>query len=343
MTTFLATIVILGLLIFIHELGHFSVAKWVGIKVHEFSIGFGPKVFGFSGKETNYNMRLVPLGGFVRMAGMDPEEEEEDPERGFNKKPVLHRIAVIFAGAFMNFVLAIFLMALGYFAFGLPTVSNEALIGQVVKGSPAAKAGVEVGDKVTKINGQQVNSWNEMVDSINKQGKNSLELSLLRDGQQKVLNITPEFNKETKRLMIGIAQQQLMERQGLFKSLWLGATHTVEMTGMMIAGIASIFVKPSAADLAGPVGIVNIIGEAAQIGLFPLIQFAAILSINLGILNLLPIPALDGSRIIFLAFEALRGKPIDPAKENFVHLIGFAFLLLLMVVVTYKDITKLFQ
>lgn len=346
MTTLVATIVILGLLIFIHELGHFAVAKWVGIKVHDFSIGFGPKLFAIQGKETVYNMRLIPLGGFVRMAGMDPEEEETSPgdiERGFNSKTVLQRMAVIFAGAFMNFILAMVLLAVAFFAFGLPTVSSDAVIGQVIPDSPAAKAGIKAEDKIVSINGNKVTDWQQMVEEINSQGEQPSNFVILREGEKIEKTITPELNKEENRLMIGIAQQPVLEPQGFFKSISLGVTHTIQLAGLMIAGIAGMFAQPDAADLAGPVGIVNIIGEAAQIGLYPLIQFAAILSINLGILNLLPIPALDGSRLIFLAIEGLRGRPIDPAKENIVHLVGFGFLLLLMVVVTYNDISKLFQ
>lgn len=341
MVTFIASVFVFGMLIFFHELGHFMVAKLVGIKVHEFSLGFGPKLFGILRGETSYNLRALPLGGFVRMAGMDPneEEDEKDEERGFNKKTIGQRIAVIFAGPLMNFLLAVVLLALIFAFQGLPVATTG--IEDVLPGYPAEKAGIVAGDKIVAVNGQRVENWEELVGLINQKPEENIKVTVVRNGTERQLEM--KTVRDEKGLgKIGIVPAKGFRKMNLFQSLVLGVEWTGRVTFMILDFISKMIFGQAPADLGGPVRVVNEIGKAAQIGFFFLLQLAAFLSINLGLFNLFPIPALDGSRILFLAWEKLRGRPVDPVKENFIHLVGFGLLLLLMVVITYNDILHIF-
>lgn len=354
MLTIISTVVVLGLLVFIHELGHFAVAKAVGVKVYEFSIGFGPKIFGFSSGDTRYNIRVVPLGGFVRMAGMDKkddeaeavegqEEEVLDPKKSFANKTILQRIAVIAAGPIMNFILAALLISSIFVVSGIPELTTK--IGEVLKGEPAAIAGLRAGDKIVAIDTQQISNWEDVVKLIHQNPKKTLEFRVERAGTSIVLAVPTKQDASSGAGFIGIkpAEPQMVHK-GVLPSLGLGAVYTVKVTGLIASFVGQMITRELPTEqLGGPVRITMEIGKAAKSGLINVIQLAAILSINLGLFNLFPIPALDGSRILFLLWEAVRGKPVDPAKENLVHLVGFALLLLLMVFVTFNDISQLIK
>ncbi|HHW44579.1 MAG TPA: RIP metalloprotease RseP [Desulfotomaculum sp.] len=338
MQTFWASIVVFGLLILFHELGHFLVAKRVGIKVHEFSIGFGPKLIGLIRGETVYNLRLLPLGGYVRMAGMDPAEEVDDEERSFQKKPVYQRAAVIAAGPAMNFLLAALLLAVIFITQGVPTPTTT--IGKLVPGQPAEKAGVLPGDRVVAINDQPVDTWEQLSHLVNAHPGQSLTLTVVRAGKERKIHLLTVADPQGMG-KIGIYPAQELRRLNPFSALGRGVEYTVRISVLILDFIGKMITGQAPAELGGPVRIVQEINTAVKMGLFYLIQLAAFLSINLGLFNLLPVPALDGSRILFLVVEGLRGRPVDPAKENFIHLIGFGLLLLLIVVITYKDIVQL--
>jgi len=340
--TLLATIVIFGALIFIHELGHFLFAKRVGVQVEEFSLGMGPKVLGSKRGETLYSLRAFPIGGFVRMAGMENEEEVVPEGKSFNDKTVLQRMGVIFAGPLMNFVLAILLFVIVFAFVGVGVPTNNPVIGQVLPDRPAAEAGLTAGDKINSINGQEVESWKELTDIIHGQAGNLITLTVIRQGEQMEFKVTPEYDQQSQVGLIGIYQEVNLKRYGVFKSVWLGLQQSYEVTKLILVGLAQMITGQTEAEVTGPVGIIGLIGQAVQFGLASVLNFAAILSLHLGLINLFPIPALDGSRLVFLGFEGLRGRPLDPNKENFIHLMGFVLLMLLMVVITYKDIAKLF-
>ena len=342
MQTFIASVVVFGLLIFIHELGHFLVAKKVGILVHEFSLGFGPKIFGHKRGETIYNLRLLPLGGFVRMAGMDPNEEEDTGvpiNRTFNYKTAMQRASVIVAGPLMNFVLAIVLFAFIFMLQGMPYVTTE--VGEVIKGFPAEKAGLRAGDRIVAVNNRSVEDWNQLVLETNKYPGEPLNLTVQRGSEQVKLSVTT-VKDETGQYKIGIKPTEpLVKKLNPLAALAAGTSFTVQISGLILSFIGQMFTQQAPVDLGGPVRVVNEISKAAAFGIYQLMQLAAFLSINLGLFNLLPIPALDGSRVLFLLWEKVSGRPVEPSKESFIHLIGFGLLLLLMVVITYNDIVSL--
>lgn len=341
MLTFIASVFVFGILIFFHELGHFAVAKMVGIKVHEFSLGFGPKLLTIPRGETLYNLRVLPLGGFVRMAGMDPSDEDskEEEERGFNKKTIGQRIAVIFAGPLMNFLLAILLLSIIFIFQGIPSATTG--ISEIIPGFPAEKAGIAVGDKIVAVNDQEVVSWEELVGIINEKPEEEIEITVVRDGSERQFKMVT-VRDENGSGKIGIVPEQSVSKANLFQALALGAKWTGKVTLMILDFISKMIFGQAPADLGGPVRVVSEIGKAAQVGFFFLLQLSAFLSINLGLFNLFPIPALDGSRILFLAWEKVRGRPVDPIKENFIHLVGLGLLLLLMVFITYNDLLQIF-
>ncbi|MDW7675861.1 MAG: RIP metalloprotease RseP [Bacillota bacterium] len=339
MTTFWAALFVFGLLIFFHELGHFLAAKRAGIKVEEFAIFMGPKVFSRKVGETLYTIRLLPLGGYCKMAGM---EGDSNDDRGFNSKSVPQRMAVIAAGSFMNFFLAILLFSFIFGVIGIPDNNPTTVVNNVILNMPAAEAGLQSGDKIVAINDQKVTEWQQLVTVINQSPEQEIKLTINRDDINMDIYVTPMLDPDRGVGLIGIEPQTGWQRIGLLNAIVIATKQTVQFTALILQSLYLMVTMQMAADVAGPVGIVQEIGNQARVGLPYLLNLAAIISINLGIFNLLPIPALDGSRLVFLFIEAIRRKPLDPEKENFVHLIGFALLLLLVIVVTYKDISRIF-
>ncbi|MCL0077677.1 RIP metalloprotease RseP [Peptococcaceae bacterium] len=343
MLTFVAVVFVFVLLILFHELGHFMMARYVGIKVYEFSVGFGTKVFSFKRGDTLYSLRLIPLGGYVRMAGMDPEEDagDYDAPYSFNKKSIWQRFWVIVAGSLMNLVLAVLLLAIVFMVYGHTVQSSH--IGGVAENSPAALAGLKLGDKILKVNSVPVDNWTELIEEINKSAGKEIILKFERNGVVYEKTVVPKLNEDG-RYTIGIKPKT--ERLNPFAAVLKGIEVTFNVSVMIVVFLSKMIagiIEEPLDYLGGPVEIVSFIGDAAEIGLFQLLQLTAFLSINVGLFNLFPIPPLDGGRLVFLLIEKLRGKPIDPAKENFIHMIGLALLMLLVIVVTFDDIRRLLE
>ncbi|UMZ73402.1 RIP metalloprotease RseP [Natranaerofaba carboxydovora] len=335
LTTIVYSIIVLGILIFVHEFGHFIVAKLSGVKVLEFALGFGPKLIGFKRDETNYSLRIIPLGGFCRMLGEDPDEAGQIGS--FTNASPLNRIGIIAAGPLMNFILAVFLFFIVYSIMGVPNpVQTE--IGEVLPGSEAEEAGLEPGDKIVSVKNEEVETWESIVQLINENPEQEIELTIERNGDIREVNVVPEEDPQTGAGQIGISN---LVDAGIFTALTEGTRQTVWFTGMILVSLVEMVTGQVEPDVAGPVGIVHMIGEVAEMGLVNLATFAAFLSINLGLLNLLPIPALDGSRLLFILVEFVRGRPVDPVKEGFVHFIGFAILIMLMIIIAYQDLLRL--
>lgn len=345
MITALASIFVFGLLVFGHEMGHFAVARLFGVRILEFSMGMGPKIAGWTRRGTLYALRLLPLGGFVRMAGMDEGDEQQiapssDPG-SFMNKSVLQRMAIIFAGPFMNFMLALALFVTVFAYIGVPAESDANEIGGVIKDKPAYQAGLQPGDKILAINGKGTPKWEDLTKVIRTSEGKELTLTIDRKGQKLDIKLTPQPDPQSNQYLIGIGASTVYEKKGIVEAASFGIQGTFRFTKFILVSLFHMITGKIPADVGGPVAIVNAIGEGASQGFAYLLQLTGMLSIQLGLLNLFPIPALDGSRLVFLAVEGLRGKPLDPAKENFIHLVGFALLILLMFVITYNDILKL--
>lgn len=331
MQTFIAAVLIFGALILVHELGHFYAARLTGIRVLELALGFGPKLFSWNKKGTTYSLRAVPLGGFCRMLGEDPAEAAEPGS--FSSQPVSSRALVLAAGALMNLLLAIALFfVIFFFITGVPGESTA--VGYLVEESPAALAGLQEGDILLSVDGAALKNWDDVLQEIGARPTQEIELKLRRSGAELSLNIKTMTSPETGRGMIGIGPT--MPKYRLFSSLKLSFERFI----MIIGSIAAVFTGKAPLDVTGPVGIIFVIGEVAQTGFVNLMLLASLLSISLGIMNLLPVPALDGGRLLFLLVEAIRGKKIEPEKEGVIHFIGFALLIALILFITYQDILR---
>jgi len=329
--TALATIFVFFIVVVFHEFGHFFIAKISGIKVHEFAIGMGPKLFKINKGDTDYTLRLLPIGGYVKMEG---EDEYSDDLRSFSQKPVGVRMAVIAAGAIMNFILAIIVFSIYAYNVGVPTTT----INEATEKLPAYEAGLRAGDTITSINNFDVNSWEDIKTSINASNGKEITVKVIRDNKELEFTIKPVMDSETNRLIIGISPKMT---KSLLLSIKNGFENMAMILGLMFQFIGMLFKgNVSSGDISGPIGIVVLVGEAAKSGFQYVLYVAGFISINLGFFNLLPIPALDGSRLVFLLVELVRGKPISQEREGFIHFIGFVFLIVLMIIVAYKDIIK---
>lgn len=413
MMTLIVFILVLGLLVFIHELGHFLLAKRSGILVREFAIGFGPKLFSKRYGETLYSLRILPLGGYVRMAGEDPELVEIktgaaaiatktaagkidhlylyqpkhltgdkiigsiveidfekdlfveiehvdetrrrydlDPQailhfdpktemqiapidRQFGSKTVGQKAATIFAGPLFNILLTVVL----FIVFVMMTGIQYLTVDKVLADKPAAEAGIQKGDQIVAINGKSVHTRDGYYYQLVSAPNQNLKMTVERGDKKLEFPIKPVQENGT--YQIGV--QLVYSQPSILQATKYGLIQTGEWTMIMLDSFKRLVTgQLSIKSLGGPVQMGHTTGKVAEAGIAPLIKWMALLSLNLGIVNLLPIPALDGSRLIFIGLEGIRGRPINPNKESIVHFVGFAFLMVLMLVVTYNDIMKVF-
>ena len=338
LTTIAAFIFVIGLLVLFHELGHFITAKMVGMGVHEFAIGFGPKLISKRYGDTVYSLRAIPLGGFNKIAGMDPDEEQD--EKSFSAKPLWARMAVIAAGSFMNFVLPVLLLIIVIASSGVDMPAPQATLGGVFANTPAARSQLAAGDRIMAINGGQVESWDQFVSAIQTSDGKQLVVTYERNGQTGSTDVTPEFDSRTNRWVIGVKSQTVNYRPGPVETINLAVKQTFLTASAMLTGIGQMITGRAPAEVAGPLGVAQMTGQVAQLGFIPLLQFAAFLSINLGLINLLPVPVLDGGHLVTLAVEAVRRKPLSRGQMQFIQTIGLTLLILLMLLATFKDIAR---
>jgi regulator of sigma E protease len=335
--TVLVSVAVLGVLVLFHEVGHFLAAKRFGVMVHEFAIGLGPRLTSLRRGETEYSLRVLPFGGFVRMAGTEGEPAEAG--RNFGDKPVWQRMGVIAAGPTMNFVLAVLLLTTIFAVVGvnLPTRT----LAEVVPGSPAHQSGLRAGDEITRVNGAPVREWMEVVAVIQRNAGRPVELEVRRAGELLRVQVTPVASEPEGPGVIGVRSLLVLRRLAPLPALREGVVQTFGIVVFWVRNLVLMVMRKVQADLAGPVGIGQLIGEATRLGVVNLMYLTAVLSANLGLINLLPIPALDGSRLIFLGVEGVRGRPVDPEKENFIHLVGFALLIAAAILITFRDLVRL--
>lgn len=352
---FFPFILVLGVLIFFHELGHFLVAKHFGVKVLKFSLGFGYKLVGRKVGETEYLISTVPLGGYVKMLGENDDETEtlppEEAARAFNNQHVLKRIAIVGAGPVFNLVLALFLFCALNLVSGVHVMTTE--IGQVRAGSPAHKAGLAKGDVIVAIQGERIKGWLEIKARVQGRAGVPLVISVERSGEILSMTVTPEeatvkniFGEEVKSALIGIVAAGKYEKLEL--GPWDAVKEAFRKTGEVIGLTCLTIVKLvqrviPMKTVGGPILIGQMTGQLAKESFVYLIPFMAVISINLGILNLLPVPILDGGVILFLLAELIIGKPISLKKRDWAQRVGLFLLIFLMVVVFYNDIVRLFE
>ncbi len=356
--TLIIFLAILAVLILVHESGHFIAAKKSGLTVEEFGFGFPPRLFGIKIGETIYSLNLIPLGGFVKILGEDGNQS--DNQKSFASKSIATRSMITAAGVAMNFLLAVLILIIG-FGIGLPQVvdkGNETLaknaqiqIVGIAPNSPAELAGIHLGDavKAVKYNSNVISIGEipELQNTIGERKGGEIILEIQRGNEILELKITPRVNPPEGEGALGVA----LAKTGIvsypwYQSIWLGVKSSFTLTWAIILGFAgiiknAIFTGKLAQDISGPVGIAVLTGQAAELGYIYLLQLLALLSLNLTVLNLLPIPALDGGRLLFLGIEKIKGSKVNPKIENIVHTVGLALLMLLALLITWRDILKL--
>lgn len=350
----LPVLIVLGIMIFFHELGHFLVAKCFGVRVLKFALGFGPKLIGKKVGETEYSIRYLPLGGFVKMLGEDVEDEEsknlppEEAEKSFSNKHVLKRMAIVGAGPLFNLGLALFIFFALYLISGIHVMVPE--IGQVRPNSPADNAGLMKGDIVVSIQEKKIRGWFDIKELVHDKAGIPLDVTIKRVDRLVTLTVIPEevtqdvFGQEVKSALIGIVSSGEVKKiePGPLEAMKEATMETWRWMERICSFIIKIFQGGmSIKMLGGPIMIGQMTGQIAQESFGYLVKFIAIISINLGILNLFPIPILDGGLIIFLFVELLLGKPISLKKRELAQRVGLMFLVLLMIIVTYNDLTRI--
>ena len=338
MLTILAAIFVFGVLVTVHEFGHFITAKMTGMRVDEFAIGFGPKIYQQKDGDTLYSLRAIPLGGYNKIAGMDPDDPAEPGS--FKSKSIPARMLVILAGALMNFLLPVLLFTGIFFVQGSERVLNEPVLGNVMVGMAADKAGLRAGDKILSINGQPVQDWQGIVTTLRANGTKEVTLTAESNGTVKQYTMQPVYDEEAKRPLIGITPKFERIKMGFAESVKEGFNYTKYIIFAMVDGLTKIITGKAPAEVSGPLGVAQMAGQVAEKGLLPLMNFVAFLSINLGVINLLPLPALDGGHFVLLLLEGLRGKPLGSKAMNNIQMVGVALILALTVFSTFKDITR---
>ena len=342
--TIVAFLVVLAVLIIAHELGHFATAKAFGVKVEEFSLGFPPRLLSKKLGETRYSLSAIPLGGFVKMAG---EVDPEASPRSLASKSIGARILVLSAGSLMNALLPLLLFSI---AFMVPhnIVTGQVLVEEIAPNSPAAMAGIQSGDTIISINEKTLNNTIELSREIQLNlGKEVTMVINHSDSTTEEVQLTPRWRPPEGQGAIGILVKTsnptvVSQSEPFWRAIPLGVKECIETFVLFKNAIISLFIGTVSLQVAGPVGIAQMTGEVARAGISPLLEFAAFLSINLAIINIFPLPALDGGRIVFVLLEWIRrGKRISPKTEGLIHGIGFMLLMAAILAITYQDIIRI--
>jgi regulator of sigma E protease len=352
LTAILSAVVVLGFLIVVHEFGHFLVAKWAGVGVLKFSVGFGPKLFGRTVNGTEYVLSAIPLGGFVKMVGEDPDATEPvDPAISFSHQNVWKRIAIVVAGPLFNLLFAFLIFTVVVAAYGQRVPVDEARIGGVTEDMPAARAGLKADDLVIAANGAPVD-WEKLSVAIRSSEGKPVTLDVQRDGTTLQVVVTPETRPDKnifgevvgQTFLIGIERGSKQVSVGPLEAIADGAERTVWWCGTLIMSVVKIIQgRIPAQDIGGPILIVQAAGQQAQVGFESLLLFMAVISINLGILNLLPIPILDGGHLLFFGLEVIMRRPLDMRHREIAQQVGLVILISLMAFAFYNDILRVIR
>ena len=347
--TIVSFVVVLGVLIFFHELGHFLAARLLGVGVETFSLGFGPKLVGWKSGITQYQVAAFPLGGYVKMVGEDPDEEEDkepvDETISFSHKPLRYKAMIVAAGPIFNLVLAVLLYLIVYAFVGVELTTTT--VGEVLEDSPAIMAGVKAGDEFVSINGQKIEKWEDVRELVEDTKGAPMNLVVRRNGEELTITLSAEkaegknvLGEDVEYYRIGAASKLATSRNPVnvvvraFEQSWFWCEITVRVVYKIITG------SISAKNLGGAIAIAQMSGKAAQAGFFQFLAFMAVLSINLGIINFFPIPILDGGHLVFFAIEGILRRPLGEKAREIAMQVGLVMLLLLMILVFYNDITR---
>ena len=345
----IAAVAGLGVLIFVHELGHFLVAKYTGVGVERFSIGFGPRIIGRTYGETEYRLSVIPLGGYVKLSGENPDDESTaSVPNSFAAKSVWVRLAIIAAGPSFNFLMAIVIYSSIYIV-GVPRV--PAVVGIVSPESPAMQAGLAEGDKILRINDRPIEFWQDLKRVVTKSSGQELALLIDREGRRINLQVVPKLTKDKNifgepiqegRLGIRAPNTRVYKSYPPHVALWKGTVRTYELTKLTVLAVIKLIQGTiPAKSIGGPIMIIQMTGEQAKVGLFSYISFLALLSINLGILNLLPIPILDGGHILFLSLEVVMARPLSIRWREIAQQVGLVLIIALMLFALLNDINRI--
>ena len=352
MVTVISTIILLGVLIFVHELGHFLAAKVLGVKVERFSLGFPPKMIGRRVGETEYVLSWIPLGGYVKMFGENPDEPvpREEEHRSFSHKPAWARFIIVFAGPGFNFFFAFLIFWIMFAVDGVPHLSSY--VGKVKEDMPAAAAGLQDGDRIVSVDGHPIRYWDDLLVRIRAGQGREVEVAFERSGRTLTARIKPRmvqgtniFKEDIRVPMIGIEArgEVIIEDVGLLAAVYYGAARTWELTKLTIVSVVKLIQrKIPLKTLGGPIFIAQLAGQQAKAGLVHLVFLAALLSLNLGILNLLPIPVLDGGHLAFFALEMTFRRPLSMNFRERAQQAGIVFLILFMAFIFYNDLARIF-
>lgn len=341
MPTLVLAILALELMILVHELGHLIVAKRVGIAAYAFAMGFGPRLWSTTRGETTYSLNLLPIGGYVNMAGEDSDTTVSGvpAERWFRSKSVAQRLAVVCAGPAMNFLLAIVLLAIVAMVFGIPSrVSTQ--IGTLIPGYPAAEAGLQPGDTIVAIDGRPMDDGQKIIQTIHQSGGRMLAMVIQRGSRQFVVHVSTRYDPRQRVWLTGFSPTVIRAHLDPVRAIGWGTLTTGRDIAAYLGALANLVrTGRLLGELGGPVTAVNVLGQAAHAGGETFLYITAFFSIIIGLFNLFPLPALDGGRVAFLLVEGLRRRPIDPRREGYVHLVGLVLLLVLILALTVRDIT----
>ncbi|MDY6084715.1 MAG: RIP metalloprotease RseP [Dialister sp.] len=332
-------IFVFAVIVLVHEGGHFITAKLMGMKVEEFSIGFGPMLSSIVKGGTRYSLRLLPLGGFNRIAGMDKEESSD--QDAFYRKPIWARLLVISAGSLFNILLAFFIFFGAFLSEGIQTFPNTPIIGQVIENTPAEKAGLQSGDRILSIDSKPVTEWTDVGAIVSPLGGHITPVVIQRDGEKLILHVIPQNNEENRGIM-GIVPYIETQSVGVTEAARLSLERCVFILKMMTGGLWAL-VTGESADVAGPIGVARMAGSVAVGGFLPLFLFIALLSLNLGLLNLLPVPLLDGGLLVLTLIEGVLGRELPKKALYYIQGTGVVILSMLFVYALMNDISSLLK